>query len=116
MLKLRVEEILSKFNVISSTVINNYPNTISWYISTKSDIRAFIDEEKIKSLEKDVKKLTIKNKELEEKNEKITGMLGNSLEFMKEIKKNPFAKLFLRKGIKKYEEDSKSLDSGIEKN
>lgn len=113
-LKLRVEEILSKFNIITSTIMNNYSITTPWYLATKADIRAYIDEEKIRSLEKDVEKLNLKNKELEEENKKMTGMLGKSLEFMKEVKKNPIAKLFLRKGIQKYEADSKSLNSGIE--
>lgn len=118
-----VEDVLSDFDSISGSIIENYPNTAKWYAKTREALKAVSEREadpekqnkaKIEFLEKEVSRLENDKKDLIKRNSSLTSMLGKTLEFMEIVRKSPFGKIFFGKTLKKYEEETKKLPEGRE--
>ncbi len=118
-----VEEVLAGFDSVSESVIANYPNTAGWYQAKREEVQKVAEKEanpeeqtrkRIEFLERRVSTLEADKKDLLARNSRLTSMLEKSLEFMGQVKRSPVGKVFFGKGIRKYEEESKSLPSGRE--
>lgn len=118
-----VEEVLTEFDSTSSSVIANYPKTAEWYNAKREEVKAVAEKEldpeeqsrrRIEFLEEKVANLEKRNKELAISLSESTARLGKAIGFITQVKESPFGPLLFRKGLKKYEEESKNLPSGKE--
>lgn len=114
---------LEEFDTNSKSIIQNYPATAEWYAKRREALEATIEREtdpvllekrRVEALEAEVKRLTAVNRDLTNRNEKLSSMLNRSLEFMSEVRKSPVGQIFFHRKLKKYDENAKSLDSGRE--
>lgn len=116
-----LDTILSEFDSMSRSVIENYPQTAAWYKTKREEVKALAEKEidpeeqnkrRIEYLEGQVAKLEKRNGELTKSLSEATRRLGKAIDFIGEVKKSPLGKVFFGKGLRKYEEESKKLPEG----
>lgn len=117
------EEVLSEFDEVSGSIIENYPNTAEWYAKTREALKVVAEKEadpekqnkdRIEFLERKVARLEREKRDLIQRNSKLTSMLEKTLEFMDTVRKSPVGKIFFGKSLKKYEDETKRLPEGRE--
>lgn len=117
------KSLLEEFDTNSKSIIQNYPATAEWYAKRREALAATIEREtdpvllekrRVEALESEVKRLTAVNRDLTNRNEKLSSMLNRSLEFMSDVRKSPVGQIFFHRKLKKYDENAKRLDSGRE--
>ena len=118
-----LDTILAEFDSMSKPIIENYPKTAKWYKTKREEVRVVAEKEidpevqsrrRIEALEDEVKKLEERNLGLSKCLSEATTRLGKAIDFIGEVKRSPLGKVFFGKGIRKFEEDSKSLPQGAE--
>lgn len=116
-----LDTILSEFDSMSKPIIENYPKTAKWYKTKREEVKALAEKEidpeeqnrrRIAYLEGQVAKLEKRNTELTRSLSQATSRLGKAVDFIGEVKRSPFGKVFFGKKIKSFEEDSKTLPEG----
>lgn len=116
-----LDTILSEFDSMSRSVIENYPQTADWYKTKREEVKALAEKEidreeqnrrRIEYLEGQVAKLEKRNGELTKSLSQATSRLGKAVDFIEGVKKSPFGKVFFGKKIKTFEEDAKKLPEG----
>lgn len=116
-----LDTILSEFDSMSRSVIENYPQTADWYKAKREEVKALAEKEidpeeqnrrRIEYLEGQVAKLEKRNGELTKSLSQATSRLGKAVDFIEGVKKSPFGKVFFGKKIKTFEEDAKKLPEG----
>ena len=117
------EEVLGDFDFVSSSIMENYPNTAKWFEKTRNGVKEVAEKEanpvkqnerRIEFLEKENVRLEREKKELLQRNSRLTSMLAKALEFIEIVRKSPVGKIFFGKSLKKYEEETKKLPEGRE--
>lgn len=119
--ELNEEQLTNEFDETSSTIISNYPQTAEWYAKTREALVKRIQkqndpqdktERRITRLENTIRDQEREISNLRNRNEKITSMLNKSLNFLSDVKKSPFGRIFFKKEIKEAEQnDHKLLDA-----
>lgn len=116
-----LDTILSNFDAMSKSVIENYPKTAKWYKSKRAEVKAIAqskinpeeqNQKRIATLEAQVKTLEKRNGELTKTLSETRNRLGKAIDFIGVVRKSPFGKVFFGKKIKSFEEDSQSLPEG----
>ena len=116
-----LDTILSEFDAMSRPIIENYPKTAKWYKTKREEVRKVAEKEidpeeqnkrRIAALEAQVTKLEKRNLELTKSLSQATTRLGKAIDFIGEVKRSPFGKMFFGRKIKTFEDDAKGLPEG----
>ena len=116
-----LDSILSEFDSMSRPIIENYPKTAKWYKEKREEVKTVAEKEidpevqsrrKIEALESEERRLEEKNQGLTKSLSEATTRLGKAIDFIGEVKKSPFGKVFFGRKIKSFEDDAKSLPEG----
>lgn len=112
------EKVRGIFEETSREVTLNYPNTVSWYKKTAQELESRIAEEKdpIKRKKLSIQVLKMKKRNLEhtvshytDRIEERLEKLGESLDCIEEVKKDPLGKRVFAKSLDEYNETAKKF-------
>ena len=115
------KQLLEDFDKMAETMSAEYPKTKEWYDKKREEVKKALSEfnspevrlkVEMDELRKANGVLIAENKSLRTDLGKTRDMLKKTLDFMEEVKKSPVGKIFFRKGLKKYEESSRTLGPG----
>ena len=116
-----LDSILEEFDSMSKVIIENYPQTATWYSQKREEVKSVAEIEldpeeqnkrRVAALEAEVEQLKRKNGELAKSLYEATTTLGKALDFVSIVKKSPFGKVFFGKNIKTFDEETKKLPKG----
>lgn len=115
------KQLLEDFDKMAETMSKEYPKTKEWYDKKREEVQKVLSElnspearmkAEMENLRKANAVIVEENKSLRTDLGKTRDMLKKTLDFMEEVKKSPVGKIFFRKGLKKYEESSRTLGPG----
>ncbi len=116
--KVNIGPTLSVFDINADEITDFYPETAHWYEAKRTQlIRAVENHNQAKEAEsspeatveylgREVTRLQDENKRLRSSNEKLTHMLGVTLEFADDVRRSPVGNLFFGRKLRKVERSS----------
>lgn len=106
-------EVIRKFDETALFMSEQYPQTTEWYSLKRAELEKEIEE--YEKPENKIKILEAENSKLRKQNRKYTLMMKRMMDFIDKVKCNPFAKVILRKHIRKYDNAENELPEGEER-